>query len=151
MKTKSLNMDWLVPFVGIAVVVGGVVAGKAYLDWGKRNQAAEARTVMLDRIYQGHQLSMALRAIHNGELNGATQRLDLLLCQGVLQTDAELVSADTGTKAYVEDSLRRLALVRPMIAQGTPAGSRPQCTDDQLAAERILTKLLASTQTAQAR
>ena len=112
MKKRYLNIDWLVPFLGIAVVAGSIMATTAYFKLEGKAEAAEARTAMLDRIYQDQQLSMVLKGIHNGDVKAATQRLDLLLCQSILQTDAESASADPPTRAYVEVAFRRIALAQ---------------------------------------
>jgi len=150
MKTRFLKTDWLIPLAGIAVVAGSVVAGSAYMELERKTAAEEAFTATLDHLYQDHQLSVALKAIYEGEEKEAAQRLDLLLCDSILRIDSELASADTRTRAFVVDAFRRIALVRPKTATGAAASSAQECTDDQIVAERILSKALVVAHTAQA-
>ena len=130
--------------LGIAVVAGSVLAATTYLDLQRKTQAAEAFTATVDRLYQDHQLSAALKVIHEGQVEAAAQRLDLLVCGNILRTDSELASADARTRVFVQEAFRRLALVRPMGAKGAAPGSTQECNDDRAAAERILTIALAS-------
>ena len=144
MKTRYLKIDWLIPVLGIAVVAGSLVAGTTYLNLERKIHANEALTATLDRLYQDHQLSVALKTIHNGEVAAATQRLDLLLCGHILTTNSELASADPRTRTIVEDAFRRIARIRPKSAHTTAAGSTQECNEDQAVAERILELALAS-------
>ncbi len=151
MKTRYLKTDWLIPLVGIAVVAGSLVAGSTYLDLERQIHADEAFTATVDRLYQDQMLSAALKTIHDGEVNVAARRLDLLLCEHILRTDAELGSADARTRAFVGDAFRRIALVRPKTANGAAAGSAQECNDDQIAAEKVLSGAPVVTRTAQAK
>src|ERR1035437_10752963 len=131
MKTRYLKIDWLIPVLGIAVVAGSLVAGTTYLNLERKIHANEALTATLDRLYQDHQLSVALKTIHNGEVAAATQRLDLLLCGHILATNSELTSADPRTRTIVEDAFRRMARIRPKSAHGMAVGSPEACRDAQ--------------------
>ena len=144
MKLRDLKMNWLFPFVGIAVVVGTMVMATTYIELERRADAAEAFAATLDRLFHDHQLSMALEQIQQGEVAAAAQRLDLLLCEDVVRADLELASADPPTRAVVEDSFRRIALIRPNSTAGGAAGSAQKPTDGQLEAERILTLALGA-------
>lgn len=151
MKTRYIKMDWLMPVLGIAVVAGSIVAGSTYLDLVRRTQADEAFTTTLDRLYQDEKLSMVLKSCHDGNMAGAVQRLDWLVCANIIRTDAEQASADARTQAYVKEVFRRIALIRPRTARGPAAGPAQDCCDDQTAAERILDLTLASEHIAQAK
>jgi hypothetical protein len=152
MKTRDLKIDWLIPFVGIAVVAGTVVAATSYLDCERKADAAEAFAVTLDRLFHDQQLSMVLEQIHRGEVIAAARRLDLLLCGDILRADSELTSADALTRAAVEDVFRRIALIRPSASAGGNTGSAQEPSDDQVEAQRILTLALgAATHAAQAK
>lgn len=151
MKTKYLEIDWLVPLVGIAVVVGGIVAARTYFDLERKTQADEALAQTVGRLYQDQKVNAALKLIHDGDMKGAAQRLDALLCEDILRLNRELASADARTRAFMEDALRRMALARPGIAAGAASGSGQERSEDQLAAEMILRKALGNTQTAQVR
>ena len=148
MKTRCMKLDWLVPLVGIAVVAAAVAAAKAYLDFERETHTGEVLTATLDRLSQGHQLSLALKSIHDGDAAAAARRLDLLLCEHIVRIDSELPSADARARPFVEDSFRRMALVRPRIAEGGPADSAKDFSDDQFAAEQILSRALAGAHTA---
>lgn len=151
MKTKQLKMNWLIPVLGIAVVAGSLVAGTTYRNLERETQADEALTATLDRLQQELEISSLLKTIHDGKVEGAAERLDLLLCGNILRTDSELGSADPQTRVCVQDAFRRMALLRPKTANGAGVGSTQECTDDRVAAERILSKALAVTHTAQAK
>ena len=141
-------MDWLIPVLRIAAVAAGLMAGTNYLNVERKIQANEALRATLDRVYQDQQLSLALKALHNGEGDQAAQRLDLLLCGHILTTNSELASADGRTRIVVEDAFRRIARVRPKAARGAAAGSTHECIGDQAAAERVLELALAGDHTA---
>ena len=151
MKTTYLKMQWLAPVLGVAVIGGGLMATRTYFELERKVRAHEALTATVERLYQDYKLSTALKSIHDGDVKGAAQRLDVLLCESILQLNDELASADERTRMYVEDVFRRIALARQGITGGEAAGSGQECTEDQAAAERILRKALASAQTAQAR
>jgi hypothetical protein len=148
MKTKCIRTNWLIPFVGIAVVAATVATAKAYLDLERQTQASEVLAVTLDRLYQDHQLSMALKTLHDGDAAAAARRLDLLLCEHIVRLDSELASADARTRTYVEDAFQRIALVRPRVVQAQSANSATECSDDQIAAERILGRVSVAHHTA---
>jgi hypothetical protein len=137
MKTRYRMMNWLIPVLGIAVVAAGLVAGKSYTGLERKVQADEAFIPTLDRLQVDRQFSVALKALHDGEVDKAAQYLDLVLCWHILRTDAELGSADAQTRAYVQDVFRRIARVRPKTADGAAAGSTQECSA-QAAAQRIL-------------
>ena len=150
MRTRILNIDWLIPFLGIALVAGTLMAATTYFNLEQKTHSAEALTTTLDRLYQEQQLSVALKTLHEGKTAVAAQRLDLLLCQNILQTNAALASADTPTRAWVQDAFRRIALIRPKTGEQSPGSLAQECSGDQVEAERILAKALAETHAAQA-
>jgi len=152
MNTRYLKIDWLIPFVGIVVIAGSLVAARSYFDFERKADAAEAFAATLDRLFHDQQLSMVLEKIHQGEVAAAAQRLDLLLCGDVIRADLELASADAGTRAAVEDAFRRIAMIRPKTAAGGTTGSAREPSDGQIEAQRILTLALgAAAHTAQAK
>ena len=148
MKTNCMKTDWFVPLMGLAVIAAAVATGKAYLDFERETRAGEALTVTLDRLYQDHQLSMALKTLHDGDAVAAARRLDWLLCEHIVRLDSELPSADARTRTYVEDAFQRIALVRPRVVPAKAADSTTDYSDDQLVAERILSRASAAHHTA---
>jgi hypothetical protein len=138
-----MKLDRLIPLLGIALVAGGVMAAATYLNLDRRIQSSEAYLGTLDRLFQDQQLSVVLKRLHEGDVAAATQHLDLLLCDNILLTNAELASADAQTRAAVQDTFRRIALLRPK-PEPTGAASTQARVSDQDAAERILTLALAT-------
>jgi hypothetical protein len=92
----------------------------------------------LDRLSRDHTLSLVLRTLHDGEVDKAAQRLDLLVCWDILRADAELASADPQTRAWAENIFRRIARVRPKTAEDAAGGSTPESGGVRAAAQRIL-------------
>jgi hypothetical protein len=146
-----MKMQWLAPVLGVVVIGGGLLAAKSYVELERNVRAHEALTATLERLYQDHKLSTALKSMHAGDVQGAARRLDALLCESILRLNEELASADARTRIYVQDTFRRIALAWPGNAGGEGGGTGEERTEDQAAAERILRKALESTQTAQAR
>ena len=149
MKTNYLKMNWLIPTLGIAVVAGTYLAATTYLDLARKTEAEQAFVVTVDRVYQAQQLSMALKTIQEGEIKGAAQRLDVLLCNQILRLDSELASSDARTKALVGMAFQRIAAGRPKAGSGPLAGSAQAVVDARTAAEKILTINLASARSTQ--
>jgi hypothetical protein len=143
MKMNCINFDRLIPWLGIALVAGGVIAAATYLNFERKTSSSEASLTTLDRLIHDLQLTAALKRIHNGEVAGAAQSLDLLLCSDILLTHAELPTADPETRTLVQNAFRTIALARP-ITSGTDTGPAREHIVDQVAAERILTLALAA-------
>ncbi len=149
MKTNYLKTNWLALVLGVVVVGGGLVAATTSVKLERQLRAHDEFGTMLDRLYADQRLCVALKSLHEGKAEEAAQRLDQLFCESILRLDAELPSADERARAYVEDSFRRFALVRPKpVAQGTD-GSAPRFSEDQAAAERILGRVAAGAHMAQ--
>ena len=105
----------------------------------------------LDRLSHDHTLSLALKALHDGEVDQAAHRLDLLLCWDILRADAELASADPRSRAWAEDIFGRIARVRPKNAEGPAAGSAWEHNEAQAGAARILELALTGAHDARTR
>ena len=149
MKKGNLKTDWLAPLVGITVVGGSLMAATTYVNLEQKTSDAKALTVTLDHLYQDQRLSAALRSLRGGQVETAAQRVDQLLCEDILRRNAELGSADAPTRAYVNDMFRRIALLRPKVSAGASGGAAQECTEDQIAAERILAHALGKEHIAQ--
>ncbi len=146
-----MTMDWVIPFVGIAVLTGGLMAGRAYFEAERETRAHEANSVMLERLFLGQKLNTALKSMRGGDVQGAARELEALFCQSILRASEELTSADAQTRMNAAEAFRRIALTWPGFARAEGAGSGEERTDNELAAERILRKALGSAQTAQVR
>ena len=137
MKTKYVSMDRLIPLLGIALVAAGVAAAATYLDLERKAHSGEAFAATLDRLYQSQRLSAALKTMHDGDANAATQRLDLLLCDNILIINSETASANELSRAYVKDIFVRIARLRPKNPD-TATGEAQKLDSDQIQAEKIL-------------
>jgi hypothetical protein len=144
MKTNYLKMNWLIPTLGIAVVAGTYLAANTYLDLARKVEAEQAFVVTVDRVFQAQQLSSVLKTIQEGEVKGATRRLDILLCNQILRLDSDRASSDARTQALVEMAFQKIAAGRPKSGSGPVTGSVQKDDDAQAAAEKILTVNLAS-------
>jgi hypothetical protein len=143
MRMNCIKFDRLIPWLGIALVAGGVSAAATYLNFERKSRSSEISLATLDRLIHDLQLTAALKKIHNGEVAGAAQNLDLLLCGDILLTNAELPTADPDTRALVQNAFRTIARARPRT-EGTDTGPTREHIVDQLAAERILSLALAA-------
>ena len=137
MKTIYFKVRWLLPVLGIALVGGGLAGATAYVSLQRRLQSAEALGVTLERLRLQQQLSLVLKSLHNGELNAAAQRLDVMLCDSVLLVNSELASADDSRRACVQDAFARVARLRPRNSDAL-AGATRELYNEQIEAERIL-------------
>jgi outer membrane murein-binding lipoprotein Lpp len=146
MKIGYLKADWLAPLVGLAVVGGSLLVATAYAKMEQRRSAAEALNLTLDQIHRDQQLSTALKSIHEGQGEAATQRLDLLLCGDVLRLNAQLESCGPRTRDFISDAFRRIALLRPKLGAGASGGAIP---GEQAMAEKILGETLGGRHIAQ--
>jgi len=144
MKTKYRGIDWLILLLGMGVVAGGFAAATTYLGLERKIHSGEVCAVILDRLYQDQKLSAALKTLHDGDAATAAQRLDLLLCDNILRIHSELASADDRTRAYVKDEFARIARLRPRNSD-IPVGAKPERSDDQAEAEKILAQACIET------
>ena len=151
MKTRRLRLDWLIPVLGIAAVVGGMMAATTYVRLEKDTQSAQSLANTLEHLYQDQTISLALRKIHAGEVAAAAQQVDVLLCDNVLQLNADLGSADAQTRAYVGHGFRRIERVRPKTPEAAASGAIPPTTMDQAEAQRILALAVGSQQMAESK
>jgi hypothetical protein len=151
MKTSYLKINWLIPLGGAAMIAGCLMAGTTYLGLERSMQADNALSATVERLVQDQEISALLRKIHNGEVEAAAEWLDRRLCGDVLRLNDELESADPLTRTYVQDSFRRIAVLRPKPATGAAAAAAPGCNLDRAAAERVLAQALGTSQIAQTR
>jgi hypothetical protein len=142
MNVRCFRIDWLIPVLGIVIVVGFVVVAVTYR--GLEGQADEetAFTPVLDRLCRDHGLSLVLRMMHEGSFDEAAERLDLLLCWDVMRADVEMARADARTRAWGEDILRMIARLRPKMERKTGAGPALESGDAREEAERVLERVL---------
>lgn len=151
MKTIIVKKSWVIPLLGIVLVAGTVLASRCYCNLEQKTHDAEALSTTLGHLYEDQQLSMALKSMRNGDVAEASRRIDQLLCNNILLTDAELASADVRTQAFAEEAFRRIALTRPKATSEGASSPGQGYFDSQTAAEKILSRVLSSGQTAQAR
>jgi len=142
MNARCFRVDWLIPALGIGIVVGFALAAMTYRVLERQADAELVFMPVLDRLCQDHNLSLALKMYHDGRVDEAAARLDLLLCWDVLRADAELARADARTRAWTEDILRKIARARPKIAQQGKAAPAPDGGGAREEAERVLERVL---------
>ena len=138
-KLRCFRIDWLIPVLGIGMVAGFVVAATTYRELERQAHAGEIFMPALDCLSHDLTLSLVLKTLHDGEVDRAAQRLDLLLCWDILRADAELASADAQTRAWTEEMLRRIARVRPKTAEGAADSGGARAP-----AQQILERALAA-------
>jgi hypothetical protein len=142
MTTRCFRMDWLFPVLGVAVLVCVCAGTIAHKKVERRVVAEETCVPALNRLRHDHALSLALRALHEGRADEASQRLDLLLCWDILSTDAELASADPALRDWAQSVLARIAVARPN--KGATTASDPSSGGIQEEAQRVLERAVAS-------
>lgn len=130
--------------LGAVIVAGAVMAAASYLKTEQTIHSAQTLVPTLDKIYLDQLLCRVLRDIHDGDRERAAQRLDVLVCGDIIRLNAELASADSQTRAYVEEAFRRIGRVRPQIPVPGPGASGLESASDRAAAQRILALATAS-------
>jgi hypothetical protein len=143
MTTNYFKPGRFVPWLGIALVAGAVVAVATYVGFEGKTQASDASRATLERLIHDQHLCAALKKIHDGEVAEGAERLDLLLCGDILLINAELSSADPETRALVQKALQRIAKTRPKTERADPDPLREHVVD-RVAAERVLALALAT-------
>jgi hypothetical protein len=151
MKTRFVRMDWLVRLLGIAVLAGGMTAATTYLGLERETRSAESLKNTMEHLYQDQNISLALRKIHDGDVAAAAQQLDILLCDDILQLNADLASADDLTRTYVGYGFRRMGRVRPKTPEASSGEAVPPTTMDQAEAQRVLALAMADQRAAEAK
>jgi hypothetical protein len=144
MKTTWFKSSWVIPLLGIAVAVGAMLVRINYLRLEQEARSADVLQAMMDRLYHDQHLSVALKELHNGEVDAAVQRLDVVLCDDIIRLNSELEGADEHTKACVGEVFQRIARVRPANPAPANSGTAPGWADTQAAAQRILALAMAN-------
>jgi hypothetical protein len=137
MKTNYIKTDWLTLLLGIALVAGLAMAAATYLNLERKVHFAEVFVANCDRLYLDVQLCSALKAIHEGDISGATRRLDLKLCQDIIALNRQLASGDAGDRAFIKNAFVRFTLLRPRSAE-LLTDDAEELKSEQVEAERIL-------------
>jgi hypothetical protein len=151
MKTRFGIKNWIIPLLGIGLVAGTVVTTTSYCNLEQKTHDAEALSATLGRLYEDQQMNLVLKSVQDGDTKEAARRLDILLCNSILRLDEELASSDERTLAFVQDAFRRMALVRPEVATSQAAAPEYESFGYHAAARKVLSRTLASAETAQAR
>jgi hypothetical protein len=149
MKTRYFNRRWLGALLAIALAGGGCLVATTYIKLEKRIQSEQACAAMLERLAADQKISAALRSIRDGDVRAGARRLDLLLCDDILQAKAELAAADGRAQASAKQAWAQIARSRPSNAEIGGSGSG-EVSSDQIAAERILARAAPDAGIAQA-
>jgi hypothetical protein len=144
MNIRCFKIEWLIPLLGIGLIASFLVAANAYRGLERQVNAEGDFLLTLDRLRHDHTLSLALRSLQEGEVDKAAHRLDLLLCWDILRADAELASADSRTRVWVDNVLRRIARVWPKTVEVSAATLPPDTSGIRADAERVLERVLAA-------
>jgi hypothetical protein len=147
MKTRYIQMRRLAPILGLVLVAVGGVGSATYFNLERKIKASEALSAKMDRLCQDHTISAVLKTIQEGDVAGGAQRLDLMLCDDLLQLGSQMESADPERQAYTQRLLARIARLRPNNAV-IAAGTTRKLYADQIAAEKLLSVAAARDQAA---
>ena len=142
MKTMLAKTDWIMAGLGIVVVAGALMLTRSYAKLEGWAGDLENQDRVVTGLYRDHELTMALKQIRQGDVKDATRRLEALVCNDVLRLNEELNSVDAGTRLFIENGFRRMAMARSPV-EGQVV------TETQAAADRILSGFLKAPQTAQ--
>ena len=142
MKTMLAKTDWIMAGLGIVVVAGALMLTRSYAKLEGWAGDLENQDHVVTGLYRDHELTMALKQIRQGDVKDATRRLEALVCNDVLRLNEELNSVDAGTRLFIENGFRRMAMARSPV-EGQVV------TETQAAADRILSGFLKAPQTAQ--
>ena len=142
MKTMLAKTDWIMAGLGIVVVAGALMLTRNYAKLEGWAGDLENQDRVVTGLYRDHELTMALKQIRQGDVKDATRRLEALVCNDVLRLNEELNSVDAGTRLFIENGFRRMAMARSPV-EGQVV------TETQAAADRILSGFLKAPQTAQ--
>jgi hypothetical protein len=139
MKNTTISINWLVPILGIAWLAGGLMGAATHskLEQNTKTHSGEASCAILDRLRLDWRICGALRSMHEGGVNAAVQKLDLVLCDDIIAINSELASAEAADRAFVTNAFESFARVRPKSA-ALLAGTGQELSYDQIEAERIL-------------
>ncbi len=137
MNTSQLRTERWTILVGIVVVAVGLAAA-SYRNLEQQNRSQETLTPIYRGLHQDLELCSILRAINEGDVNGAARRLDLMLCEHIVAANSQLDAAgDAGDRAFVQNAFTRFAVIRPRSTE-LLAGSIQPLRADQVEAQRIL-------------
>jgi hypothetical protein len=136
MKTRYIKVKRVVGVLGMLLVVAAAVGVATYLDIERKARAGEAITATLTQLYHDHTMSAVLRSIQEGDVAGAAQRLDMALCDDILEINSKSATADDRQKSYTQHMFARIAVTRPSNAQIAASGR--ELSEDEIAAEQVL-------------
>jgi hypothetical protein len=143
-RMKRLNIMSLGLISTFVLASGVCLVATTYIKLEERVQSEQARTALLDRLAADQKISAALEAIRDGEVRAGAQRLDLLLCDDILEVRAEITSADSRAQASAKAAWVQIARSRPKNAE-IGGGGGWELSSDQIAAARILAEAVPAT------
>jgi hypothetical protein len=137
MKDKNINIKWLIPSLGIALVAGGLMGAAINSKLEQEAHFGEGDRGALERLRLEDGICCGLRALHAGDVNSAAQQLDRVLCEDILLLSSELASLEVVDRAFMKNAFARFSTVRPTCA-ALQARTSQQPNDDEVKAERLL-------------
>jgi hypothetical protein len=143
MKTNVFRADWLIPVLGIVLLVGGYSVTKSYYGTLEDIHLGEQFNATIDRLRGDCRLSRVLSEAQDTGCTVTAQSLDELLVTDMAALNAELQSAQPQARALAEVCFEYIARRRaqnPPLASHLPAGREVL----QLAGPRLAEQTLGS-------
>jgi len=134
MKRNVFRVDWLIPVLGIVLVLGGYSLTKSYHGALEDIRLGQQFNAIIDRLTGDCRLSRVLSEAQAAGCAVTAQSLDELLATDMATLNAELQSAEPQARALAEACFEYIARRRH---QNAPLAS-------QLATPRLGERTLAS-------
>jgi len=143
MKTEVFRIDWLIPFLGIALLGVGYSLARSYLRFEQESRSSEQSMAICDRLREDCDLARMLVQAQNDGCTTTGRDLDELLAAGIVTVKAQTTSAEARTRRVAEacfDYLDRRRLANYPMGAGLPA----RHGTPQLAAQSVSPHTLAT-------
>jgi hypothetical protein len=143
MKTNTVRMNWLIPLLGVVLVVGGLTAGRSYLGFQQTIDTHLQFQATLQQVDEACRLLQIQTQVQKGGCAGSVPSLDESLSGSLVTLDRELASPNERTRDVVNvffEFMARHQSQRSPAAASLPAA--PRVTE--LGAQKIVAQTLAS-------
>ena len=147
MKRNYSKINLVIAAVGMAVAVGAIAVGSAYVRLQREIRWHENFGALVDRAYYDQRVTSVLKLYHDGQAAAAVQKLDVVLCGDIIRMDADTAPADSQTRQFALETFRKIARERPKVLASVAGNSPERPIDDQLTAQRVLASACAEGET----
>ena len=144
MSIKCLRLKWLVALLIIAAIGAGYPVAQRYLETQSRIRSAENANAMLERLAQDQKLNTILRLLKAGAVDDATRRLNHLLCENIVNVNAQLASIDDRNRAFAQQTFSRMAQCCPKPSPAAVAAFLGERHYEEIEAGKILALAVAA-------